>query len=74
MAIRRLRSERGASQENLAHDAGVTTGTLSLIERGLSNPTWGTVRRIAAALGESTVSLAKEAERLEEVAESGEAR
>jgi transcriptional regulator with XRE-family HTH domain len=58
-AIRQLRRDRGVSQEALAYEAGVTSGTLSLIERGLSNPTWGTVKGIAAALNVSIVELAK---------------
>jgi DNA-binding XRE family transcriptional regulator len=64
-AIRQLRAERDVTQEDLAHDAGITTGTLSLIERGQSNPTWGTVRSIARALGLSMSELAKVADRLE---------
>jgi XRE family transcriptional regulator, regulator of sulfur utilization len=58
-AIRQLRDQRGVSQEALAYEAGVTSGTLSLIERGLSNPTWGTVKGIAAALNVSIADLAK---------------
>lgn len=58
-AIRQLRRERGASQEALAYEAGVTSGTLSLIERGLSNPTWGTVKGIASALDVDIAELAK---------------
>ena len=58
-AIRQLRRERGVSQETIAYEAGVTSGTLSLIERGLSNPTWGTVKGIAAALDVSIDDLAK---------------
>ena len=58
-AIRQLREKRGATQEALAYEAGVTTGTLSLIERGLSNPAWGTVKGIAKALGVSMGELAK---------------
>lgn len=58
-SIRQLREERGVSQEALAHAAGVTSGTLSLIERGLSNPTWGTTKGIAAALDVSIADLAK---------------
>jgi transcriptional regulator with XRE-family HTH domain len=58
-AIRQLRRERDVSQEALAYEAGVTSGTLSLIERGLSNPTWGTVKGIAAALDVSIAELAK---------------
>jgi transcriptional regulator with XRE-family HTH domain len=57
-AVRQLREQRGASQEALAYEAGVTSGTLSLIERGLSNPTWGTVKGIAAALEVSIAELA----------------
>ena len=58
-AIRQLRRERGVSQEALAYEAGVTSGTLSLIERGLSNPTWGTAKGIARALDVSIGELAK---------------
>jgi transcriptional regulator with XRE-family HTH domain len=57
-AIRQLREKRGATQEALAYEAGVTTGTLSLIERGQSNPAWGTVKAIAKALDVSTGKLA----------------
>jgi putative transcriptional regulator len=62
-ALSRLREKQGATQEAIAHEAGVTTGTLSRIERGLSNPTWGTVESIAAALGVSLVEVAKLAEK-----------
>jgi transcriptional regulator with XRE-family HTH domain len=64
-AIRQLRDERGMTQEALAHAAGVTVGHLSMIERGHSNPTWATVRRIAQALDTSMVELAGEIEKLE---------
>jgi transcriptional regulator with XRE-family HTH domain len=58
-AIRELREKRGTTQEALAYEAGLTTGTLSLVERGLSNPSWGTAKAIAAALGVSIAELAK---------------
>ena len=58
-AIRQLREERGVSQEALAYESGVTSGTLSLIERGLSNPTWGTTTGIASALGVNIAELAQ---------------
>ena len=64
-AIRQLREKRGTTQEALAFEAGVTTGTLSLIERGQSNPAWGTVKAIAAALGVSMGELSKLADSLE---------
>jgi transcriptional regulator with XRE-family HTH domain len=58
-AIRELREKRGATQEAIAHDAGITTATLGVIERGLSNPTWATLKRIAKALGVSMVEVAR---------------
>jgi len=58
-AIRQLRDKRGMTQEALAHAAGVTVGHLSMIERGHSNPTWATVKGIAAALDAPMVELAK---------------
>lgn len=64
-AIRQLRDKRGMTQEALAHAAGVTVGHLSMIERGHSNPTWATVKAIAAALEGSMVELAKLANRFE---------
>jgi transcriptional regulator with XRE-family HTH domain len=64
-AIRQLREKRGATQEAVAHDADITVATLGVIERGLSNPTWATVKGIAAALGVSIVELAKVAEKIE---------
>jgi transcriptional regulator with XRE-family HTH domain len=62
-AIRQLREKRGMSQEVLGPTAGITPGTLSLIERGEANPTWGTVRGIAAALDVSISELAKLSEK-----------
>lgn len=64
-AIRVLRRKRKLSQEALAPRAGITPGTLSLIERGEANPTWGTVQGIAEALGVPVSALAKAAEKLE---------
>lgn len=64
-AIRELREKRGATQEAVAHDAGITTATLGVIERGLSNPTWATLKGIAAALGASMVDLARLTEKHE---------
>ncbi|MBW8060576.1 MAG: helix-turn-helix transcriptional regulator [Solirubrobacterales bacterium] len=62
-AIRELRRKRNATQESLGPEAGITAKTLSLIERGEANPTWGTVRGIANALGVSMGELAKLADR-----------
>lgn len=64
-AIRQLRSKRRMSQEDLAHDAGITISTLSLLERGRSNPTWATVRGIANALNVSLGEVASLADKLD---------
>jgi DNA-binding XRE family transcriptional regulator len=64
-AIRQLREKRGATQEAVAHGAGITTATLGVIERGLSNPTWATVKSIGEALDVSIGDLAKLSEKFE---------
>jgi transcriptional regulator with XRE-family HTH domain len=48
--IRRLRRDRQLTQLDLSRDVGVTNGQISTIERGLSAPSIGTLRRIAEAL------------------------
>lgn len=60
-----MREKRGITQERLAQDAGLTTGTVSLVERGRSNPAWGTVKAIAKALGVSVAVLAETEEQHE---------
>jgi transcriptional regulator with XRE-family HTH domain len=60
--LRRLRVERGATQEALAYRSGITTGSLARIELGQATPTWTTVRQIAEALEISLVELAAEVE------------
>jgi len=64
-AVRELRRKRGATQEALARDADLTTATLSLVERGEANPTWDTLKKIAAALGVSMGELGKLADKHE---------
>jgi XRE family transcriptional regulator, regulator of sulfur utilization len=64
-AIRQLRQKRGTTQEALGRGAGVSGRTLSLIERGHANPTWDTVKGIAAALDVSIGELAKLSEKFE---------
>lgn len=60
--LRRLRMERGATQEALAYRSGITTGSLARIELGQASPAWTTVRQIAMAL---EVSMAEIAEAVE---------
>jgi transcriptional regulator with XRE-family HTH domain len=64
-AIRQLRERRKETQASLADRAGMAEPTISHIEAGHANPTWATVRDLAAALGVSVRELAKLAERHE---------
>lgn len=49
--IRHLRHQRGLSQEEVAHSAGIHVTYLSGIERGRRNPSLRNIRRIAQAIG-----------------------
>ena len=65
VAIRQLRLKRGMTQVGLAREAGLTSPSLSFIERGGTNPTWHTVKNLAAALGVSVAEVATLAAKLE---------
>lgn len=45
-----LRNEKGCTQEELAFKVGISPSYLSAIERGISDSTISTVKRIAKAL------------------------
>jgi transcriptional regulator with XRE-family HTH domain len=60
--LKQLREEREITQEELAFEAGITASALSRIERGINNPGWMTVRRIAEALDVTLVQLARKIE------------
>lgn len=62
-AVRHFRLGRDETQEALAHNAGITVGHLSKIERGRANPTWETLEAIAAALELPVSRLAEQAEK-----------
>jgi len=64
-AIRLRREELGLSQSTVALDAGIEPSWLSHIESGKQNPAWGSIDRIARALGWSLWELAKLADDLE---------
>jgi len=64
-AIRRLRTERGLSQEELGLRAGIHPTWVSHLESGRNNPAWGSVRRLAEALGVTLSELAALAEELD---------
>ena len=49
--LRALRKERGISQEALAMEADLQRNYISLIERGVNQPTVTTIFKLAVALG-----------------------
>jgi len=55
--VRRLRQERGISQEALAFDAGIHVNHLSTIERGEANPSFLVLLSIAKVLGVKITEL-----------------
>jgi len=55
--MRKFRREKGWSQEELAHQAGVHRTYISGVERLVRNPTITIVGRIAEALGEAVGDL-----------------
>ncbi len=55
--IRVLRTERGATLESLAFEAGTDASNLSRIERGVQQPTEEGLKAIAGALGTSVAAM-----------------
>jgi transcriptional regulator with XRE-family HTH domain len=51
IVLREIRKERGMSQEALALEADLQRNYVSLIERGINQPTISTIFKLAAALG-----------------------
>lgn len=58
--VRRLRKERGLSQEQLALDADMKRTYVSDMERGTRNPSVKAIERIARALGVPASQLLEE--------------
>ncbi len=60
--VRRRRIARGLSQESLAYAARLHPTYISLLERGLRNPSLTSIQKVARALGISMGALVSEAE------------
>lgn len=55
--LRRLRHERGLTQEDFATDSGFDRGYVSGVERGVRNPSADVLERLAKSLGVDAVEL-----------------
>lgn len=55
--VRRIRLDRGLTQEELSERSGFTQQYISDLERGLRNPTVVTLFELAQALGAAPVDL-----------------
>ena len=55
--IKRIREQRGLSQEALAAKAGLSRGYLARLETGRHDPTVGTVEKLAKALRVKVIDL-----------------
>jgi len=64
-AIRQLRLEVGLSQEKLAERAETDLSQVGGIERGLRNPSYTTLARLAAALGTTVGAIASHADEIQ---------
>lgn len=60
--LRQFRKDINFSQEKLAQESGLDRTYISLLERGLRQPTLTSLLKLAAALGVSTVDLVAKVE------------
>ncbi len=63
-AVRQLRLEAEMSQEQLAEAAGTDLTQVGGVERGVRNPSYTTLLRLAGALGTSVGEMTRRADRL----------
>jgi len=63
-AVRQLRLEAEMSQEQLAEAAGTDLTQVGGVERGVRNPSYTTLLRLAGALGTSVGEITSRADRL----------
>jgi transcriptional regulator with XRE-family HTH domain len=64
-AVKARRGELGLTQEALANDSGLHQRWISNVENGKRNPSYASLRRLAAGLSLSTSELIARAEQLE---------
>jgi transcriptional regulator with XRE-family HTH domain len=64
-AVKARRQELGLTQEQLANDSGLHQRWLSNVETGKRNPSYQSLRRLAASLNLTASELIAHAERIE---------
>jgi transcriptional regulator with XRE-family HTH domain len=64
-AVKQRRQELGLTQEQLANDTDLHQRWISNVETGKRNPSYGSLRRLAAGLDLTTSQLIARAEALE---------
>ena len=62
LVVRKRRHAAGISQEDLAYEAHVHRTYVSMVERGIANPSLTVVEGLAAALGTTLASIFREVE------------
>jgi transcriptional regulator with XRE-family HTH domain len=65
LAVKARRQEREITQETLANDTGLHQRWISNVETGKRNPSYASLRRLAAGLGLSASELLARAEQIE---------
>jgi transcriptional regulator with XRE-family HTH domain len=70
LAVKARRVEIGLTQEQLANDTDLHQRWISNVETGKRNPSYGSLRRLAAGLGLTASELLARAEQLETQATS----
>jgi transcriptional regulator with XRE-family HTH domain len=61
--LKKLRTEKGFSQEDFAHSVGLHRTYISQLERGLKSPSLRTLEKLCRELGLSLVELMQNLER-----------
>ena len=64
-AVKARREELGLTQEQIDNDSDLHQRWISNVENGWRNPSYGSLRRLAAALGLSASELIARAEQIE---------
>ena len=57
MRLKKLRAERGMTQEALAEKAGISRSYIARLELGQQDPTLGTLEKLAKALKVAVANL-----------------